>query len=452
MKFELTRAFIEELKTLISEERKEEAVDRVKELHAADIADVLENLDTKEARYLFYHLEPQIASEILTELEEDQIDSFLDAIPGDIIANELIKDMDSDDATDIIQHLTPKLKYEVLHHLKDNESADDIAKLLVYDEKSAGGLMAKELVRVNYNWDVNTCISEIRRQSEDIDDIMYVYVVDDKNYLKGILHLKQLFTNHGKVEVSSIYDEKSISVQDTTSSEEVASIMEKYDLFVLPVVDSIGRLVGRITIDDVVDVIKEEAEKDYQMVSGISNDIESSDSIFKQSRARLPWLFIGLMGGIFGAQIIGIFDDELHKYVGLTMFLPLIGAMAGNVGVQSSSIIVQSIANKTIQLESSAKKLLRELLGAMFNGFICSVIILLYNLGTSDSFELIITVSTALFSVIIFAAIFGTLVPIVLHKFRIDPALATGPFITTVNDIMGLFIYLTLAKVLFGLL
>lgn len=452
MKFELTRAYIEDLKELIEKEESESALLLVRELHAADIADVFENLTTKEARYLFFHLEPELASEILTELEDDAIDGFLEAIPGEIIANELIRKMDSDDATDIIQQLSPKLKLEVLQHITDKDQAGDIADLLVYDEKSAGGLMAKELIRVNHNWDVNTCIAEIRRQAEEVEDVMYVYVVDDDNKLKGTLPIKKLLTNHGKVRISNIAEDHIISVHDTSSSEEVANIMERYDLFALPVVDSINRLVGRITIDDVVDVIKEEAEKDYQMASGISTDVESSDSIFKQSKARLPWLFIGLIGGVFGAQIIGNFGDDLHIYTGLAMFLPMIAAMAGNVGVQSSSIIVQSIANKTIGLESPIKKLLREFLGASFNGLICSSAIFLYNLTFSPSFALTITVSSALFSVIIFAAIFGTSVPIILHKFKIDPALATGPFVTTLNDIVGLFIYLSIARIVFGLL
>ncbi|MBK8805876.1 MAG: magnesium transporter [Bacteroidales bacterium] len=446
MKFELTRAYIDDLKELIEEENVTDALEKISDLHAADIADVFEQLDTEEAHYLFFNLRSELASQILTELEDDNIDRFLKAIPGEIIANVLIQQMNTDDATDIVQRLSPKLKDEVMHHLKDKEHAEDIADLLVFDENTAGGLMAKELIRVNWNWDINTCINDIRRQSEEVENVIYIYVVDDDEKLLGTLPIKKLITNHGKVKVYDILDKEIIYVQTATSSSEVATIMERYDLFALPVVDTLNRLVGRITIDDVVDVIKEQAEKDYQMASGITNDVESNDNIFKQSRARLPWLFIGLLGGVIDASIINNFEVEFSLFAGLALFLPLIAAMAGNVGVQSSFIVIQSIANKTIELESPLKRISKEFLGALFNGFICAVAIFLYNYFFSDSFLLTYTVSVALFSVIIFAALNGTIVPLVLHKFKINPALATGPFITTLNDIMGLFIYLSVAR------
>lgn len=452
MNFELTRSYIEELTNLVVEERKTEALELLKDLHAADIADVFENLETDVARYLFFQFEPSRASKILSELEDDKVDSFLAAIPGDIIANDLIQKIDTDDAADILQQLTPKLKAEILSHLKDKEHAEDIADLLVYDEDTAGGLMAKELIKVNYNWEVNTCITDIRNNHDDVEDAVYAFVVDDDNRLKGAFPLKKLITCHGEVKVSSITDSNIISVQASTPSEEVADIMGKYDLFVIPVVDDLNRLLGRITIDDIVDVIKEEAEKDYQMASGITHTIESSDSIFKQSRARLPWLFIGLFGGVLNSRIIGNFNTEIIEYVGLAMFLPLIAAMAGNVGVQSSTIMIQSIANKTIDLVTPFKKLLRELQGAMFTGVICASAIFIFNYFFGHSHALAITVSIALFSVIIFAALIGTLIPLILYRIKIDPAIATGPFITTLNDITGLLVYLSLARLIFGIL
>lgn len=449
MNFEITKDFLEKLKEAILHEHSDNAIAMLEELHPADIADILEQLENEHARYIFMQLKPNKAADILAEIEEDDIERFLKSVPGEIIANELIGKMDSDDATDVLQSLPSQLRNDILSHLDDFEHAGDIADLLNYDENTAGGLMAKELFKVKGHWDVNTCITELRRQDEEITDAFYVYVTDESDLFLGVLPLKKLILNHGKVKVNDLLESDAIIVKTDTDREEVANIMDKYGLFVLPVLDSTNRLVGRITIDDVVDVIREEAEKDYQMISGITQDIESSDSAFKQSKARLPWLLIGMFGGILGAQIIGNFENELHIYTGLALFLPLIAAMAGNVGVQSSSIIVQSIANNTLGHESPAKKLGKEVMGGLLNGFICSGIIFSYNLIFSDTFALTLTVSLALFTVIIFASVFGTFVPLVLHRFKIDPALATGPFITTVNDIMGLFIYLLMGRSLF---
>lgn len=448
MKFELTKEFITELKSVIAEQNISEALNMLQDIHAADIAEIFDELDTSESQFIFFQLEPRKAANILVELEDEDIDTFLRSIPGSIVASDLIEKMSSDDATDIIQHLPHKLRHEILGHLK-SDHAGAIADLLTYDEDTAGGLMGKELVRVNINWNVSTCMAEIRRQAETIQNIYSVYVVDNNNVLKGTLPIKKLIINDGTVKVGDILDDQIISVSTDTSSEEVANIMDKYDLVVLPVVDPINRLKGRITIDDVVDVIREEAEKDYQMVSGIAQDVESSDSVWKHSKARLPWLIIGMVGGVAGAQIIGTFEDEFKVNAGLAMFLPLIAGMAGNVGVQASSIIVQSIANQSIGFESIFTKLLKELFGGLLIGSICAGLILAFNAMFLDSFALTITVSISLLAVIVFASIFGTFVPLVLHRAKIDPALATGPFITTANDIIGLFIYLLIARSFF---
>jgi magnesium transporter len=276
-------------------------------------------------------------------------------------------------------------------------------------------------------------------------------VVDIDNMLIGMVSFKKLLISRPSTRIRNIMKTDIISVKTETESEEVANIMKKYDLVSLPVIDTIGRLAGRITIDDIVDVIKEEAEKDYQMISGISEDVEHSDNIFLLIRARLPWLIIGLTGGILGSRVISMHESELKISPEMTLFFPLIGAMGGNAGVQSSSIVVQGIAAGTIDLQGIAGKLLKELNVALINGFILSGLIFLYNLFFSDSFALTVTVSIALFSVIIFASVFGTFVPLVLHKFNIDPALATGPFITTTNDIIGLSIYLSMGRLMYGI-
>jgi magnesium transporter len=321
---------------------------------------------------------------------------------------------------------------------------------LNYDENSAGGLMAKELITVNENWSITTCLKEMRKQAEDVDAVYYVYVIDDNKVLKGTLSLKKLLLTPINTKIKNIINEDVIAVKADTPSEEVAHIMNKYDLVALPVVDALNRLIGRITIDDVVDVIREEAERDYQLVSGITKDVESTDSAWILTRARIPWLFIGLFGGILAALVMGNYEVELGLFPQMAFFIPLIAAMGGNVGVQSSSIIVQALASNSMGFESIGRKLFKELGVATLNGIVLSVVIFGYNFIFSDSFALTITVSTALFTVIIFASMFGTFVPLILEKFKIDPALATGPFITTVNDIMGLFIYLMIGKMFFN--
>lgn len=448
MKFELTKDFIDDLNDLIKQQDNEKILHLIEVLHLADIAEVIEELELKRASYLFDLLEEEISAEVLTHLEEDTREHLLKTLTSKEIAEELIENMNSDDAADVISALSDEKKEEVLSHIEDINQASDIVDLLSYPEDSAGGLMAKELIQVNQNWSVLRCVREMRRQAEDIENVYTIYVVSDDNILLGTLSLKRLLLTPEKTFISDIYNQKVISVKAMESNEDIANIMEKYDLIVLPVIDDLGRLIGRITIDDVVDVIKEEAEKDYQMASGISENIESSDSIFTITRARLPWLLIGLTGGIMGAKIMGNF--ELHEHIELTYFTPLIAAMGGNVGVQSAAIIVQGLAGGSLGFESIGTRLMKEMGVALINGLICSLIIYVSCMAMGYEQAVCLTVGISLIAVIIFAALFGTFVPLTLSKYKIDPALATGPFITTVNDILGLFIYFYIGKVLLG--
>ncbi len=450
MQFELTREYIDHLKNIIEEKNDVAAIALMEELHSADIAEIYDELNIEEAKYLYLLLDDDTAADVLAELEDDDRDRFIKELPLEVVAKKFIDNMDSDDAADIIGGLSDEEQEEILSHIEDVEQAGDIVDLLNYDEDTAGGLMAKELVTVNENWNVLTCLRELTRQAEDIDEIYYVYVVDDDGVLKGTLSLKRMILSPTSAKIINLYQPDIMSVHTDEKDEDVALIMEKYDLVALPVVDSIGRLVGRITIDDVVDVIREEAEKDYQLASGISEDVEVNDSIFLQTRARLPWLLIGLLGGVCSAILLTSHGEELGLHPAMAFFIPLITAMGGNVGVQSSAIIVQGLANNSLGIESSFKRLLRELSGAIVNGVICSGLLFGYNYFFSDSFVLTIAVSTALFSVIIFASLLGSIIPLGLNKIGIDPALATGPFVTTMNDIVGLFIYLSVAAVFYG--
>jgi magnesium transporter len=446
----LTREYINDLRGIIEKKDDGAALEKLEQLHPADIAEIYENLSLEDATYLFMLLDPEKASDVLVELEEDDRETFLKALPSDVIASQFIEHMESDDAADVIGDLAEEKKQEVLLHIDDVEQAGDIVDLMSYDEDSAGGLMAKELIRVNENWGVATCIREMRKQAEDLDEIYYIYVVSDENVLLGVLSLKALLLASASSKVKDIYDADVRSVRTNTDSEEVAQIMEKYDLIVLPVTDSIGRLMGRITIDDVVDVIRDEAERDYQLASGITTDVETTDSPVRLSRARLPWLIIGLCGGIVVAAVIGRFEEDIKINPEMAFFIPLIAAMAGNVGIQSSAIIVQGIASNSLGLESTSRKLGKELIVAMMNGLILSGLLFLYNFFINHNLALTFTVSSSLLVVIIFAAVFGTMIPLLLHRLKIDPALATGPFITTMNDIMGLFIYFLMGRILYG--
>lgn len=357
--FELTREYIENLRSLIAGKDEESISALLNELHPADIAEIYEELTIDEAKFLYFLMDDDTAADVLTELEEDDRKKFLVSLPSEVIAKRFIDKMDSDDAADVLGELDDDRQQEVLSHIEDVSAAGDIADLLAYDEDTAGGLMAKELIKVKENWSIPTCLRSMRRQAEEVDEVYYVYVVDNDGILKGTLSLKRMLLSPVDITVKDIYNEDVISVKVDVESEEVSNIMDKYDLVALPVIDSVGRLVGRITIDDVVDVIREEAEKDYQLASGITEDVELSDNVWIHTRARIPWLLIGLVGGILGARVVGGFEPIIDMYPQLAFFIGLIGAMGGNVGIQSSAIIVQSLASGSLGLDTTWGKLLK---------------------------------------------------------------------------------------------
>ena len=452
MQFEFTREFIEQLENLIEEKNTKEVETILADLHPADIAEMMEGLSSEEAKFIFLLLDGEKASDVLVEIPENDRRRFLRVLPPEIIASKFLEFMDSDDAADVMADLDEDRKIEVLNEIEDFEQAGDIVDLLEYEEDTAGGIMAKELVKVNENWTVATCLQEISKQAQEVDEIYYIYVIDDTEKLLGVLSLKKLIITNTNTKISNIYNADVKNVHTGVRQEEVAEIMDKYDLVAIPVVDEIGRLKGRITFDDVIDFIREEAEKDYQMVSGISGDVEPGDKVWEILRARLPWLLIGLIGGILGAIVLGSHEQTLAKVTELAFFIPLIAAMAGNVGVQSSSIVVQSIASGVKDLETTSRKLFKEVSVAMVTAAIFAALIFAYNLIRQGDMDLTYTVSLSLFIVILFASFFGTVIPLVLNRFKIDPALATGPFITTMNDIVGLMIYLLIGKMFFGIL
>ncbi|WP_025741286.1 magnesium transporter [Aquimarina pacifica] len=448
MQFHASDELIKQVKHLIEVEGDTNLRKMLSEIHFADVAEIISALSLSQATYIIKLLDSEKTSEALTELEDDFRERILEKLSAKEIAEEL-EEMDSDDAADIIAELPEGRAEKVIAQIEDEKRAEDIKELLSYDEDTAGGLMAKELVKVKETWTVAGCVREMRRQAEKVTRVHSIYVVDKEEKLKGRLSLKDLLTASTKTHISDIYIPKVDSVDVDTDGEEVSRIMQKYDLEAIPVVDHNGVLVGRVTIDDMVDFIVDEAEKDYQLAAGISQDVEADDNVWELTRARLPWLVLGLFGGLGSVSIMGGFHEALEKYPDLFFFTPLIAAMAGNVGVQSSAIIVQGLANDNVK-GSLVNRLLKEIGLSLINGVALAVLLILYGMIRQYDLLFNITVAAALILVIIVAALVGTFVPIILDKRGIDPAIATGPFITTSNDIFGIYLFFYIAKLVLG--
>ena len=446
---ELTKEFLEELRLNIEEGHDVQLAQTLGGLHPKDVADIFDSLRGEEALYLYRLLDSDAKSEVIAELEEDVREVLLASLSSREIAEDVIEGLDSDDAADALADLPEAKVEEAFRLVNDQESASEVLDLLRHEEGTAGALMAVELIKVQEDWTVARAIREIRAQASDVENIYTIYVVDEQGRLNGRLSLKSLLLNASSAR-SLLRDLKDddelVSVKVDESEEIVVKLMERYDLVALPVVDDQGMLLGRITIDDAVDVLIEDAERDYQLASGISEDVEDKDSVWTLTRARLPWLLIGLGGGIGGAYVIGAFDIENNPEMAL--FIPLIAAMGGNVGVQSSAIVVQGLASANVNMSNIVGRLLKELSVGLVNGLICAAIIFLSSVLLGFGWTLSTTVSTSLLCVIVFAALFGAFVPLMLDKRNIDPALATGPFITTANDIMGLIIYFSIGSLL----
>ncbi len=450
MQFELTNEYLETLKEDIARVDRNTVSAKVEELYPADIAEILDEVNLQEAQFIFRLLENELGSEVLMELDDDVREKFLASLSDDEIAD-FVDELDTDDAADIIQELPEERQEDVLEKVEDEEHIEDITELLTYEEGTAGALMAKELIKVNLNWNLLRCVGEMRKQAEDVDKVFTVYVVDDKDTLLGIVSLKKMLLNSERTLIKDIYRENAISVTANTSAEDVIQVSEKYDLLVIPVIDAAGKLIGRITVDDIMDVVREETSKDYQMMSGISESIETTDSVWVMSRARLPWLLIAMLGGIAGALVIGNYEEELHINPEMAFFIPLVVAMGGNVGIQSSALIVQGLANNTLSKDGMIKRILKELAVGLLNGLACTAVLLVYSFVFVESLALSLTIGASLLAVILFAAAFGTFMPLTLNRMKIDPALATGPFITTSNDIIGLFFYFMIGRLMYGL-
>lgn len=449
MEFKISKELIEQLEGLIQSDNRREVESLLNDMHHADIAEILDELNIDDATYIFKVLESEKTAEILLEMEDDLREKILKRLSPKEIAEEL-DELETNDAADIIAELSQEKKEEVIQELEDVEHAKDIVDLLRYKENTAGGLMHKELVKVNENWTVLHCVKEMRVQAENISRVHSIYVVDDENRLKGRLSLKDLLVSSTKMPINDVYIRKLNSVNVDTEDVEVARIMQKYDLEAIPVTDEMGRLVGRITIDDIVDVIKDEADKDYQMAAGITQDVEAGDSVYEMIKARLPWLLIGMVIELVASLVLKENETSAQQYSTLIIFVPLLSATAGNIGVQASAIVVQGLANGS--LTAFSKNYLRkELSVAMISGIIISSFLFLYHSVMYGQYLVGLAISISMVVVIIFAATLGTVVPLILNKNKIDPAIATGPFITTTNDVFGIMIYFWIAKMILGI-
>jgi magnesium transporter len=449
-RFEINKTVIDSIQELIEKGADAKLRVKLKDFHYADIAEIIYELSTDQAIYLIKLLDSEKTAEALAEVDEDTRERILEKLSVKEIAEE-ISELDSDDAADLMAELSEERQEWVMSEISDTNHVDDIRELLAYDENTAGGLMAKEMVAVQEGLSVLKCLNAMRAQAEEVTRVHSIYVVDEKNRLKGRLSLKDLITANSKAIVKDVYIPKVDFVTDDVSGEEVAKIMTKYDLEAIPVVNEKKVLLGRITIDDIVDLIKEEAEKDYQLAAGLSNDVEADDTIFQLTRARLPWLFLGLLGGLGSVFILKDFEAVMEnpELRNLFFYTPLIAAMAGNVGVQSSAIIVQGLANDVVK-GSLLSLLIKEVSLSLINGFALAVILIIFGLIINQDINISLTIAGSMMGVIIIAALIGTFVPIFLNKKGIDPAIATGPFITTCNDIFGIFLFFYIAKIFLG--
>jgi magnesium transporter len=450
MEFEVTQDFIHSIQEAIANRNEVFIREKMEELHAADISGILHELDTEESRYVLNLLNKELGAEIISSLDEDIRKKILRAFSPKELA-QYINYTDSDDAVDIINEQPVKIREEVIGLVENSEKANHIRDLLHYEEDCAGGLMAKELIKANINWNITQCIEEIRRQSKNVDKIYSVYVVDNSDKLLGIVSLKKMLLADDDTKIANIYSSDIISVESYRPAEEVAEIMQKYDLESIPVVNVHGKLLGRITIDDVVDVITEQAEQDIQMMAGISDSAEEDASVWRLSRVRLPWLLVGMLGGIVGARFIGLFEDDIMLIPAMAFFIPLITATGGNVGIQSSSVVVQSLANKSGIGTFNPERFFKVFLVSLINGIAISSLVFLINFAIGEELRLAVVVSIALLSVVVLSSFMGTITPLLLDKAGVNPAIASGPFITTANDLLGLGIYFFVAHTLYHL-
>lgn len=447
---EMDKIEVQKILDLIENRDNQQLKELVPQMYPADIAELLEELPAEDTLFLYRQLPGALAADVLMEMDEDERREVLDLLTDEEIADTFLTHMDTDDAADLLQELDQEKQEAILSHVEDIEQAGEIIDLLKYGEDTAGGIMRKEMMVVNENWSMPQCMDALRVQAAEMEDVYYIYVVDDEERLQGILPIKKVLTSPNVSKIKHIIVRDPVSLHENDATEEVVRTFDRYDLVAIPVVDSIGRLVGVITVDDVVDEMRDMHERDYQLASGLSQDVESSDTVTRQIGARLPWLLLGMVGGILNSVILGNYDNVFTSIPAVSLFIPLMGGTGGNVGMQSSAIIVQDLATGALKLDKIGELISKELAIAIMNGGILSLVLFIYNYFFLRNAVIMASVSISIFAIVLFANLFGTIVPLVLNKLNMDPARATGPFITIVNDLIGMFIYMNITNALFA--
>jgi magnesium transporter len=447
MSVPFTERLIEDVRRFIKEQDKTSLGKLIDDMRPADVADLVEHLDHEERLYIVELLMPEDAGEVLLEMEPPVQERILDSLDADAISK-IVQELDSDDAADLVGDLPAERVKEIIDSV-ETEVREDLRKLLPYPEDTAGGLMALEYVAVNANATVREAVEMLREKREEVEDLYSIFVVDDFQRLAGLVSLKDLVLEPPERKIKEIMNPEIISVNVYTDQEQVAQLFRKYDLVSVPVVDEHHHLVGRITHDDILDVIEEEADEDMSLMAGVMHQEIAEESPMRISRARLPWLVLGLFGGILAAIVINQFEDSLQKVIALTFFFPVIMAMGGNTGTQAATVAVRGLATGDISFMHLGRRIAVEMKVAFFNGLVCALILgVVVSIWVSD-LRLGGVVAFSLILIIMYSALVGAAVPIVLRRLNIDPALASGPFVTTSNDIISLLIYLLLVTAFF---
>jgi len=444
---DIDAAVVDDVTVLIANGQRGMVLNLVADLYPADIALVLRHLPFEEARRMFRWLPAELAGDTVAELDDTFRASLLEGLPQPNLT-ELLDALDTDDAADVLADLPEEVALDLLPTLEDT---DDLTELLDYGEETAGGLMAREFVSIRPEWTFAEATEQVRRSSEEVDEMYTAYVTEEDGTLVGLLSLKQLLLSPADALVRDVMDAEFISVTTDVDQEEVGRIVQRYDLVSLPVLDNAGHLMGRITIDDVVDVIRDEAEEDIQIMSGLTGDEGTSDTIFRISRGRLPWLVIGLIGSGLSGSVITSFEGALQQAVVLATFIPIVTAMGGNAAVQSAAIAVQGLSSGELWVDDIFKRVGKEIAVAMVNGAVVAALlctaVAVFDLG--DPGLLVATLGLTMLTISVMATTNGALIPFILTRFGVDPASAMGPFVTTLNDILGLTVYFLIASYIY---
>jgi magnesium transporter len=440
-------ALVQKIEELL-EKGDEAAIRRLlAEEHPGDIAEILGFVGDEEEKCRLFRLTPETERpEILSHVDDATLTVLLARLSDHEISR-AIDELPTDDAADIVGRLPEEDASRVLALLEE-EDQENLQKLLEYPEESAGGIMESEFVAVPEHVTVEEAVAALRKREAEVEQVHNVYLVDDAGRLTGILPLWRVAIAMPGTRLDRLAERDVVGVPAQMDQEEVAAVVMRYDLPEVPVVDDAGRLIGRITVDDVLDVVEEEATEDISLMAGTGDEEIHETSPFRISMIRLPWLLIGLCGGIGSAFLMSRFEGELRRILALAFFVPVITAMGGNVGMQCSSIVVRALALGEMEAYRIARRLAREFSIAILNGFILGGILSLVAYLWHGAWVLGVIVGLSMFASILVAATTGTLFPMVFRRLGLDPALATGPFVTTSNDVINLLIYFVVAEFL----